>query len=830
MGIITRLVLKNICEKKMRSFLIIFSITVSSALFLATGALNGTMEKMYVQRLKSYYGTADIMIQAGDHSPSPRFNPQPLNPYKEQMEYIVGILQGTVFYKDSNNETVQINMLGVDWDEYQFMNPIILYSENNILPFSGRKVVIGKDTADKYGIRLGDKIEFEVNGDRQRFDVCALAQPSGPFLDQSRGVSALVPKETLGSIYNEPGRVSLLLIKLKNPEKIQATREELAQTFKLYAVKETVSTESLNRQVKPMRISFAVTSIIVFLMSIFIISTSFKVITTERLPVIGTLRNIGATQMMTNLILLAESLVYGLTGGIFGGGLGIGLLYIIMAVSTPPTLQGIKTTLEFSPLQLLATVLMAVILSLISSGLPILKAAKIPVKDIVLNNIQKETSKKTGKLIIAVMLIVMIWAVPPLIPKAIAIPVNTLFIILSFMAIVWAIPFITAVFARIFASTHSYLFGNEGILAAQNLRDNKSALNNISLLAIGVSSILMINTMSYSVIGELSNYFADMKYDIYIEMPNLDRNFAKHLQAIQGTTGTYGLYTAKDVNVAGSHEPIGTLDGIDKNKHLEYFKLQVVDGNEDILEELDSGRNIILNSSLGYRYQKKQGDLITLEFGKGPREYRIIGFINTLMEKGDYAMISENYFKMDTGERNYGYIVMKTTNDPAAVVSLLKKKYIDNKPYVQSLNADKQDVIKTNQQIFSVLKGFSFMTIVMGILGVFNNYLISFIERKRVLAMLRSLGMSKRQIIKMIFIEAMTGGLIGGIVGVGGGVLMVSVFPYIMKALDMPIPISYAPSIVVISILASIVITLVVSISPALKSSRLNIIESIKYE
>ncbi|MDD2294228.1 MAG: FtsX-like permease family protein [Bacteroidales bacterium] len=93
-----------------------------------------------------------------------------------------------------------------------------------------------------------------------------------------------------------------------------------------------------------------------------------------------------------------------------------------------------------------------------------------------------------------------------------------------------------------------------------------------------------------------------------------------------------------------------------------------------------------------------------------------------------------------------------------------------------------------------------------------------FIERKRVLAVMRSLGMSKRQIIKMIFIEAMTGGLIGGIVDVGIGVLMVSVFPYIMKALDMPIPISYAPSLLVISLLASIVITMVVSISPALKS------------
>lgn len=824
MGIIARFVLKNIWEKKFRTFLIVFSIMISTALFFATGSLNGTMEKMYLQRIISSIGTAEIMIKEGDKSPSPRFNPERINPYRGQMEYIVGILQGTAFYKDRNNETAQISLLGVNWDEYQLMNPIMLHSENSLYPFSGRKVILSKATADKYGLRLGDTIEFEINGARIRFKVCALAQLAGPFMDETRGISAVVPKESLAYLYNEPGKVSVLLMKLKHPEQMPKTIEQLALTFKLYSVTETLSKEGLNRQVKPMKIAFSVTSVIVFLMSTFIIYTSFMVITTERLPVIGTFRSLGATKGMTNLILMAESFTYGLIGGIFGGGLGIGLLYIITVVSAPPTLKGLRTTLEFSPLQLLSAALMAVVLSFISSIIPVIKVSKMPIKDIVLNNIEKVTKKKIWKLVLAVIFTMLILVVPPLVPKEIAMPVDTICIVLSMVAIVFAIPFITSGFTKL------KIFGNEGVLAAQNLRDNKSVLNNIALLAIGVSSILMINTLSYSVIGKLTDYFAEMNYDIYFEMSKLDRNSEKNLKAIDGVTATYGIYAAEDVQVAGSNEPIAVVEGIDKDKHLQYFKLEIIDGMEELVKELDSGRNIIINRPLGYKYQKKQGDIITLELGNGKREYKIIGFINTLTEKGNYAMIAETNFKMDMGERCYSHILIKTSNDPNEVVSILKKKYVDNRPYVQSVKDDKKAVIKSNEQIFFVLKGFSVLTIVMGILGVFNNFIISFMERKRSLAVLRSIGMSKRQIVKMIFIEALTGGLIGGIIGVIGGILMTSVFSYIMDAMDMPIPMTYSTNILVISILISIAITLVVSISPAIKSSKLNIIESIKNE
>jgi putative ABC transport system permease protein len=73
---------------------------------------------------------------------------------------------------------------------------------------------------------------------------------------------------------------------------------------------------------------------------------------------------------------------------------------------------------------------------------------------------------------------------------------------------------------------------------------------------------------------------------------------------------------------------------------------------------------------------------------------------------------------------------------------------------------------ESNESLFSMVRIFSIMVMVIGISGVMNNFAISFMERKRSLAMLRAAGMSKAQIIKMIFIEALSGGLIGGTAGI----------------------------------------------------------------
>ena len=76
--------------------------------------------------------------------------------------------------------------------------------------------------------------------------------------------------------------------------------------------------------------AFRLMMIVVLMMSAFIIYTVFKVIVAERLPVIGTFRSIGATKISTSLVLVGESIIYGIIGGIIGDLAGIGILKVLM--------------------------------------------------------------------------------------------------------------------------------------------------------------------------------------------------------------------------------------------------------------------------------------------------------------------------------------------------------------------------------------------------------------------------------------------------------------------------------------------------------------------
>lgn len=111
------------------------------------------------------------------------------------------------------------------------------------------------------------------------------------------------------------------------------------------------------------------------------------------------------------------------------------------------------------------------------------------------------------------------------------------------------------------------------------------------------------------------------------------------------------------------------------------------------------------------------------------------------------------------------------------------------------------------------------------IFGVVNNLIVNFMEFRRWIAMMKSIGMSKAQIIKMIFVESLTGGLIGGSIGVLTGLSMILLIPNIMVSMGLVYTIKYSLPLLLMYLFISILIMIVASISPAIKSSKLNVIE-----
>jgi len=82
----------------------------------------------------------------------------------------------------------------------------------------------------------------------------------------------------------------------------------------------------------------------------------------------------------------------------------------------------------------------------------------------------------------------------------------------------------------------------------------------------------------------------------------------------------------------------------------------------------------------------------------------------------------------------------------------------------------------------------------------------------------------------MLVVEAMTGGLVAGLVGVVGGLLSISAIPLILRDMGLRGDMLYDIIIFVFAVFAGIFVSVVAALSPAIKISKMNVITALKYE
>ena len=832
MSIVIKFTLRNIREKKLRTFLILLSIILSSALFFASTAVSTTMEMMIMEQMQKYFGNADIIITAGEQAKTGFISPDLLNKYQGGVNYAVGMVPGGGEYK-VKGETIQLGIQGIDLEDLNKMNPIILDQQRELSPFKGNKAIIGKGMAEKYGLKPGDSMGINMQGSKKWFVVSGISQPTGPFAEDGESTHIIVPRETMAGLYGGKGKVNSIYVGLEDSADQDKMVEELSKAYPTYRVVPTISKAMLKSETQQISAMFLVIAAFVLILSMFIIYTSFKVIMAERLPVIGTFRSIGATKKMTNRVLMIESMIYGVLGGLLGDILGISILKLMIRQIMPLWRSNIDFKAYYTPGQLIMGFSVGLILALISSFLPIRRVAKIPIKDIVLNSMEKKVKKKRWKTILGVLFLAIAIVGPRIVPENIAMAVDIICMFLLVPAVVMLVPYITNAFLRVFQAIYEDILGNEGILAAQNLRDNKNSLNNTVLLGMSISVLLMINTLSQSIVNDTVNYYKDNNYDISFWSWPMNRSTESRLLSVDGVADTFGEYQKYgETQVMEKNTEIRSILGVNKNKTLDYMALDIEGEVEKLMEELDEGRNIIVTNIFKDEYGIQKGDYLKLKVEKGILEYKVVGFIESNRSDGKYALIGERYLKSDMLVKDYNLIYIKTNKDSEEVVKNIQEKFKNRAPWVRSMKQMMKENMEGNSKILGIFKGFGIMALVICVFGVFNNLIISFIDRKRSLAIMRSVGMNKGQTLKMIFIEAFTGGLIGGIIGIIIGLLLIMNVEKVIEALGGSmkdfIQISWVSLAVCMA--GGVVITIAASVGPALRSSKLNIIDAIKYE
>ncbi|MGL4106804.1 ABC transporter permease [Clostridium sp. LP20] len=838
-----KLVLKNIMkDKRFNSFLIVFSIMMSSALFFATSSINAIMKKNYVDQIRKDVGSTEIQIKERNTTEGGILNSEnllfsidlPLD-YDKYIDYKVGVVKKAAFYKESEEGNLTaMNLKGIDYTELEKFTSLSFTEEKDVTPFEDNKIIISDLAREKYGLEVGDKIKVNIDGSEHEFSIAAVNRNTGIFMGEGDSITAVVPAKMLNKILGKEGEISTLYIKLNDSGDKEYIIDKLRGEFPDKKVGETITEGELDVQTKTMSTLFSLTSIIVFFISIFLIYTSFAVIIAERLPVLGTLRSIGATKIKINTILIIETVIYGVIGSALGALLGIIILKLMVYGITPSNARSNLPAVEINKIYLLASFAMGVILSLVSSIVPILKVIKISIKDIVLNNMETNESKISAwKYILGILFIIVSIFLPSKVEGKISLPIIIICIFITIIGIALVVPMIKGLFIKIFEKINLLILGNEGYIAASNLRDNKSIQNIIILLSIGIACIFMINVSTTSTVKGIVNSFTDnILFQGTLSLTDINKEHEDRLKEITGVKEITKVYSATNVEVEGSETAISQVQGINNDSFSKFYNVDIVGDDNEVLDKLKEGDNIILSNILKNRYNVEKDDFISIYCGNKKVKFKVVGFMNTLIWRGDYALISSENFIKYYGSQNHTVLDIKIDDDNIEnTIELIKDEFEDENAIVISMEAYADSITSDNLQLYSILDGFSILTAVAGIFGLINNLILNHIKRKHSLAVLKSIGMSKKQVIKMLIIEALTTGVVGSIIGIIGGLLLLRIIPYFIIAIDSPpITILYESNYIIGIFLAGIIITLVASVLPALKASKLNIVESIKYE
>ena len=122
------------------------------------------------------------------------------------------------------------------------------------------------------------------------------------------------------------------------------------------------------------------------------------------------------------------------------------------------------------------------------------------------------------------------------------------------------------------------------------------------------------------------------------------------------------------------------------------------------------------------------------------------------------------------------------------------------------------------------LLAFGGVAVLVGAFIIFNMFSITVAQRIREIAMLRTLGASRKQVLTSVLLEALTTGLIGTVIGIFAGLLIALGINALFDAVGFGLP-STSPSLattgVVLGLVVGLGVTLVSALIPAIRATKI---------
>jgi putative ABC transport system permease protein len=272
-----------------------------------------------------------------------------------------------------------------------------------------------------------------------------------------------------------------------------------------------------------------------------------------------------------------------------------------------------------------------------------------------------------------------------------------------------------------------------------------------------------------------------------------------------------------------------SVDGVDEKRIASVFGFDWKKGSDSAYTELGSGGAIVTDKfaeehdlAVGSRFEvtAMKGDKLGLSVAgiSKPDKFNPLG-------TGEVTIARSAYDASFSAERErYAFVAADGASQPALEKALAS--FPDVKLQSKSeFQTDQSAWVDQILGIFYVLLG---LAVIVSLFGIVNTLALSVLERTRELGMLRAVGMTRRQVRRMVrhegVITALLGAGLGMLLGLGLAAIVTSVFAD--EGLAFAVPAGALVAFTVVAVLAGIL----AAVLPARRAARLDVLTALAYE
>jgi putative ABC transport system permease protein len=265
---------------------------------------------------------------------------------------------------------------------------------------------------------------------------------------------------------------------------------------------------------------------------------------------------------------------------------------------------------------------------------------------------------------------------------------------------------------------------------------------------------------------------------------------------------------------------------------LEDGRLRFVEGaREAALPALDEGGTAVLPRSLASRLGLSAGDEFTLTTAGGPVTLAISGIVERSMpgSTGEAIIVGYRDALERFGARGADLFAIRYSpgwaGQSGPALETVARSYALTPTPIGQLESAIGDAL---DRILGLLDAVALLAVLVAGLGVANTFAMSVIERVPEIGVLRATGMTRRQVGRMVLVEALMLGGVGAIVGCVLGVVTGTTIIILGggRVATVPLP---SPAVLAVAVIIGLAVPVVAAIYPARAAGRIPIVRAVAF-